>query len=236
LTFGTALSGIRYNPEVIAVTGLAFEARIAGGIAILGEGLRNETNVREMVAQGCRGIVSFGVAGGLAPHLRAGQWVVASRVTSHNFQYGVDVNWSRQILDVLPEAEYVSMFGVEEPIADPTAKRALLERSGADTVDMESHLAARVAAAYGLRFAACRVIIDPAQRALPPAALLGLSARGTLDLRSIAHSIIGQPSQLPDLLRLAIDACIARVALRRGRGLLGPTFGFPMVSPPCKVA
>jgi adenosylhomocysteine nucleosidase len=231
LAIGAVLGGVRYYPDVIAVTGLAFEARIAGGRTVLGDGLRNEARLREMISRGCRGIISFGVAGGLSPDLRPGQWVVASRVMSDNECLVVDAHWSQRILDALPRAEYVPMAGVDAPVADPSAKRALFKRTGASTVDMESHIAARIAAAYGLRFAACRVIIDPADRALPPAALQGLGAQGVVDLRGIMRSIMEQPSQLPELLRLALDASIAKATLQRGRDVLGPTFGFPVVSP-----
>jgi hypothetical protein len=41
------------------------------------------------------------------------------------------------------------------------------------------------------------------------------------------RSIAGQPSQLPGMVRLAVDATIARTALRRGRSLLGPSLAFP---------
>ena len=66
---------------VIAFVGLAFEARIAEGPGVL-VACRTAGNELEKVAvtaarQGYRGMISFGVAGGLASHLRAGDWVVA---------------------------------------------------------------------------------------------------------------------------------------------------------------
>jgi hypothetical protein len=39
--------------------------------------------------------------------------------------------------------------------------------------------------------------------------------------------VTAEPSQLPGLIRLALDASIAKMALRRGRALLGPSFAFP---------
>jgi hypothetical protein len=57
---------------VVAVTGLGFEARIAGSAAVIDCGLRNSALLRAIVARGCRGIISFGVAGGLAPGLPPG--------------------------------------------------------------------------------------------------------------------------------------------------------------------
>src|SRR5207247_2534193 len=83
--------------------------------------------------------------------------------------------------------------------------------------DMESHLAARIAAAHGLPFTACRVIVDPAHRNLPPAALLALRPDGSPDVPAVLRSVMEQPRQLPDLMRLAVAATIARAALPRIR-------------------
>ena len=61
-----------------------FEARIAAGPGVLvvcrTAGSELETVADAAVRQGYRGMISFGVAGGLASHLRAGDWVVASAV------------------------------------------------------------------------------------------------------------------------------------------------------------
>ena len=66
---------------VVAVTCLALEAGIARGpgVSVLcnqGSGLR--AALRAAIDRGASGIISFGIAGGLAPHLAAGDWVVAS--------------------------------------------------------------------------------------------------------------------------------------------------------------
>src|SRR6266511_3477236 len=61
----------------------------------------------------------------------------------------------------------------------------------------------------------------------PPAALLGLRRDGNPDITAVLRSVMELPGQLPDLMRLAFDATIARAALRRGRALLGPALAFP---------
>ena len=96
---------------------------------------------------------------------------------------------------------------------------------------MESHIAAAAAEAHGLPFAACRVIIDPAERSLPPAALIDLRPDGTPDIPAILWSILRHPFQLPELMRVAADARAARVALREGRRRLGPGLSFPGFHP-----
>jgi adenosylhomocysteine nucleosidase len=103
----------------------------------------------------------------------------------------------------------------------------LRERTGAAAVDMESHLAAAVASACALPFAACRVIIDPADRPLPAAALIALRRDGTLDVARVLASLVRSPRQLPALMRTALDARAARAALLRGRRLLSAGLCFP---------
>jgi len=65
---------------VIAVVGLAIEARIAGTAAMIADGDRTAFLLRDAVQQGVRGIISFGVCGGLDPKLRPGKVVIASSV------------------------------------------------------------------------------------------------------------------------------------------------------------
>src|SRR5262249_3904420 len=99
-------------------------------------------------------------------------------------------------------------------------------------VDTESHVAARIAAAHRIPFAACRAVIDPAHSVLPPAAMYGLRHDGTADVLAVLRSVVRQPSQLPALTRTALDARVAAGALRRGRRLLGAGLGFPYFSEP----
>jgi adenosylhomocysteine nucleosidase len=221
------MSAMRHIRSVITVTGLAFEARIAGGVTVISDGLRTGATLQAEIERGSRGVISFGIAGGLAPNLLPGQWVVASAIVSDHERHVPDARWSERLLQALPGARHAMIAGADAPVADPRAKRALHDRTGAIVVDMESHLAARIAAAHGLPFTACRVIVDPAHRNLPPAALLGLRPDGSPDITAVLRSVMEQPSQLPDLMRLAFDATIARSALRRGRALLGPALAFP---------
>ena len=96
----------------------------------------------------------------------------------------------------------------------------------AAAVDMESHLVARLADAHGLAFAALRVIVDPAHRAVPPAALLAMAAGGSTDVSAMAREILIRPSQASPLMRLAVDAIAARASLVRLRRALGPSFSW----------
>ena len=216
---------------VIGVVGLAFEARIAAGqdthVICSGDGLTLPTALACAIAGDCRGLVSFGVAGGLEPKLHAGTCVVGSVITSGTTRFMTDWNWSRNLLQAIPSAVYGAIVGISAPIAQTEAKRALHVSTGALAVDMESHVVARVAAARALPMAAVRVITDSASRELRPVALAAMRANGTIDVAAVIRSMMKDPSELPMLLRTALDAAFGLAALLRCRQFLGPSFGLP---------
>ena len=218
---------------VVAVTCLALEARIAlgpGVSVICNQGSHLVAAVEAAIARGAAGVISFGIAGGLAPDLVAGDWIVGSAVRTGQESYSTDRAWARILLEALPGAIHADIVGMDVPIAGASEKRRLHARTGAVAVDTESHIAARIAAAHRIPFAACRAIIDLAHRDLPPAAMVGLRPDGTPDVFAVFRSVAKQPSQLPALIRTAVDARIAGGALRRGRRQLGAGLGFPYFS------
>ena len=167
---------------VVAVTCLALEAGIARGpgVSVLcnqSSGLR--AALRAAIAHGASGIISFGIAGGLAPNLVAGDWVVASGVKTGKDVIATDRAWAQRLLELLPNAIHAHVLGVDSVIAAPGGKLQLHDETGAAAVDMESHVAAEIAAEHRIPFAACRVIIDAAHRTLPPAATPARCARPT---------------------------------------------------------
>lgn len=215
---------------MIVITGLAAEARIAAGPGIRtlaggGQAKRLEADLEEAVAQGGRSILSFGIAGGLAPRLRPGSWLIARAVIHGSSRIATDPEWSARLAELLPGAEIVDVIGVDAPLGNSAQKRATHEATGAGIADMESHIAARVAQAHQLPFAVCRVVADPAERSLPPAALVGMRIDGSIDTAAVLYSLIRKPRQLPALVRLARDTQTAFRALFSGREVLGPRFG-----------
>jgi adenosylhomocysteine nucleosidase len=218
---------------MIVVVGLEFEARIAAGPGLQvirsGDGRQLATALADAISDDCRGLVSFGVAGGLAPELQPGDCVVGSAVLAGPTRVEMDRHWSQKLLATIPDAFYGTLAGVSAPVADPKAKRALYLNTGAMAVDMESHVVARVGAARGLPVAAIRVITDPAVRALPEAALLAMRPNGTTDIAALLRSVLRRPRQMPALFRTALDARAARATLMRGRALLGPGLGLPQL-------
>jgi hopanoid-associated phosphorylase len=212
--------------SVIALVGLAFEARIAAGpgVLVVCRGRETADLLQLAISAGCRSIISFGVAGGLAPHLVPGDCVVASAIIDYPALRPTEPLWSRKLADMIPGALHGPIVGVNSVVSDPADKRRLHALTGAVAVDMESHLVGRLAASHGLAFAALRVIIDPAHRAVPPAALLAMAPGGSTDVSAMVWEILARPSQVSPLMRLAADAIAARTALIRLRRTLGPNF------------
>src|SRR5262249_56682992 len=163
--------------------------------------------------------------GGLAPHLRPGDWVVASSIVDGPHNRPTNQAWSRKILTMLPGASYAPIVGVDVPVTDPKVKQTIHADTGAAAVDMESHHIARLASSHGVSVAAVRVVLDPAHRWVLAAALAGIGPDGGISVRGILRELTARPSQLGGLLRLAVDAYAARGGLLAIRRMLGPAFG-----------
>ena len=216
---------------VLAVTGLRREARLLAGagvevIAGGGDHRRLEAML-EARADSASGIVSIGIAGALAPDLRPGQWVVAKAVLDRSQVLPADPAWTGRLVARLPGTVEGMFLGVDAMVAEKTEKAALHAATKAIVVDMESHVAARVAARHRRPFAAARVICDPAHRTLPQAARVGMRPDGRMDVPAVLRSLIAEPGQIPDLMRTAWEAERAFRSLLRGHRVLGAGLAGP---------
>ncbi|WP_019448884.1 phosphorylase [Cupriavidus sp. BIS7] len=213
---------------VLVVSGMDFEARIAAGHGVETlYGHRDAALARVMdarLAQGCAGVISFGVAGGLDPTLPPGTVIVATAVRAGDASYSTDPYWTAALRRALPQAATGLLAGSDTPVITVPEKAALHESHGALAVDMESHIAARAAHAHGIPFAALRVVIDPADRPVPPLAVAGMAADGSTDVGAIVFGLLKAPYQLGSLLRLGRDASAAKAALASARKAVGTGF------------
>ncbi len=212
---------------VIAVTGMAFEARIARGDGVeavfAARADRLERALTEATARGCAGIVSFGTAGGLAPDLAPGALVIANAIDGPFGRVETDTRWSTRLVAALHDTPVWArvtrgtIAAVSAPVVSEQEKMSLHRAKGALAVDMESHIAAAFAASRGVPFAVCRAIVDPAWRTLPSAATAGLRDDGSTAILPILRELLKQPSQLGPLLQVASDARAARTTLIQAR-------------------
>lgn len=222
---GSPRPGSASQRFVVVACGLALEARIAAGpdVRSVAGGVdahRLAAELENEVAHGARAILSFGIAGALAPDLQTGDCVVARGVMAPGCHWRCDETWTTRLRERLPMSRFGDVAACDRPLASAAQKCALFEETHALAVDTESHVAAKVAVAHGLPFAVVRVIADTAARALPAAASVALEPGGHVDFPAVLRSIVAAPSQLPLLARTARDARVAFAALRRVRECL----------------
>jgi hopanoid-associated phosphorylase len=214
---------------ILIVTGLLQEARIAAGPGMTV--ICSSSDPRQLRAlltvfdpSTIRGVISFGVAGGLDPSLKSGDVVVATEVMAGDARWlaGLALNEDLIATVALGRRRVVrgGLAGVEQVVAAQACKAALRSETGAAAVDMESHIAAAYAAEAGLPFAALRVISDPAGRALPALARSAIKPNGDLDLRKILHGVVRNPRTLSSLVSTGIDFNRALRSLRGCRSFL----------------
>jgi adenosylhomocysteine nucleosidase len=147
----TVDNSVDLNPidprPVLIVTGLVQEARIAAGpgmIVICSSS--DPQQLRALLAtldpSSFRGVISFGVAGGLDPSLKSGDVVVATEVLSGDTRFlaGLALNEEMIASAALKRRRVVrgGLAGVEQVIAATACKAALHSETGAAAVDMES--------------------------------------------------------------------------------------------------
>jgi hopanoid-associated phosphorylase len=212
------------------VTGMRAEAALVRRhtrlvVSTGGRLLVADTKAGELLERGATALVSFGIAGGLAPDLAPGTLVIGSAVVVRLGTVATDAAWSARLAAALPEARTGLVLGGDRILGDARQKAALFARTGALAVDLESGGVARAATAAGVPFVVLRAIADPAARDLPPAALIGLNAEGGIALGAVLASLWRDRAQLPRLLQVARDARVARAALLRGVRHLGAGLG-----------
>ncbi|KQT81093.1 phosphorylase [Methylobacterium sp. Leaf465] len=221
---------------VLAVTGLAKEARLASGAGVRAIGAGGDPErLRALLAArhepGCRAVVSLGIAGGLDPDLVPGDVLIATAIVTPTQRYPADpaiaAAWMRALAGSGSTVREAVLAGVDAAVIDVSAKAALRTATGCAGVDMESHVAAAYAARHGLPFAALRIVCDPADRAIPAFAAQALKPDGEPDIRAVLAAIARQPGQIPALIRLARDSGRAFQSLTRCRARLGTALGVP---------
>lgn len=151
-------------------------------------------------------LLSFGVCGALAPDLKAGDLVLGSAVIGAGRSWPTDPQRTEALHARLASARIAAVAAGDEAVGSVEAKRALFEATRAVAVDMESHIVARLAERHGLPFAVVRAVSDAADHALPPAALVGMKADGSVDIAAVLGALARRPGQFPALMRTAREA------------------------------
>ena len=211
---------------IVAVTGLAREARIMAGpgvkpISCGGRTINLERKLEAAIGEGARGIISVGICGGLSPSLAPGTCVIASEIVTEAERIPTNPAWAARMSARLPRAVVGPIASTDVLILHQAEKTALFGKTGAHAVDMESHVAARLARLHRVPFASLRTIADPANSSLPLAAALAMKEDGEIDWIAVFKSVMAQPSQIRALLRAGRHANSAFDALLHCRDVLG---------------
>ncbi|MBO0735299.1 MAG: phosphorylase [Alphaproteobacteria bacterium] len=210
---------MRRLSTVLCTSGLAAEAKIAraaGFPVVIGAGDRERTaGLVESAVKQANCLMSFGIAGALAPWLRPGDVVISAHVVTESHVWRADEWFQRRVADLAEEIGAVRgpVFGAPAILATEREKSRAWRNSGALAVDLESDVVARIASQAGVPFLVARTIADTLYRELPPAALIPLSEAGTPDLARVLGSVIRRPRQIGTLIRLALETRMALLAL-----------------------
>jgi adenosylhomocysteine nucleosidase len=219
--------------DVLAVVGMTREAKILGGGAVVIGGGRVETlraRLEDELRTGVSGVVSFGLCGALDPSLKVGDLVIGETVADGEDSFDSDWAWNARIAALIPGAKLGRFAWSERPVSSVADKTDLRQRTGAAAVDLESFPVAKLARWFGVPFAVVRAVSDAADRALPPAAQVGLGADGRPALGPVFASLRSDPWQIGALIRTALEAEDGFHALERARQLLGPRLAGPEAS------
>ena len=211
-------------PAVGVVTGLSAESRIVrralgrgDSVACAGaSSARARDCALRLADAGTTELLSFGVAGGLDPALRPGALILAEATVTGEQRLDCDPAWRAAVAGLAgPGLALIEggLAGSEGAVITPSDKARLHHETGALAVDMESHAVALVAAERGLPFLALRAIADPADRAIPQAALGAIGLDGRSRLGPVLKSLARRPWDLPALLALQRDFKTALLAM-----------------------
>jgi adenosylhomocysteine nucleosidase len=194
---------------------------------------RAHRTAADLVAAGVKALVSWGVAGGIAPPLPAGTLLLPTHVQASEGQtYKVDKAWRQRLMEhvegKLP-CSGAPLYHTARILSAVEEKAALYRHTGCAGVDMESAAIGEVAAQAGLPFLIVRAIADPAAAALPATALRALDEAGRLQWPALATSLLHHPQDLLGLWQLAGYFRAARTTLRALTAQVGPT----LLAPSC---
>jgi adenosylhomocysteine nucleosidase len=206
---------------------------LSGGMLLAVSGIGHAAAAaaaRRLIDAGAGALVSWGMAGGLAPSLEAGAVCLPEEVIGHDgTHYPTAGEWRETLSRLVAAHRRVaggSLLTSAAPIATAAAKAAAHRDTGAVAVDMESSAVAQAARTHGLPFIAVRVIVDTAADEVPRA-VSGASESGQVRFGRLYLGLLRSPVDLVPVLRLATRYRTAIASLRAVAALLAGTSPIP---------
>lgn len=204
---------------MLCASGMTAEARIAraagfSAVVATGQAIRMARAIEAMRPRP-KCLISFGVAGGLAPHLRAGDVLLTTEVIGPQRRWLAGADFRRRIGALARRigAADGPLLGSAAIVASRSEKARLWGETGALAVDLESAVVAGIAEAAGIPFLVLRAIADPAAREVPSAATIAFAGDQSWMFWRCLAELWWQPQQIAALFALAIETRRALTAL-----------------------
>jgi adenosylhomocysteine nucleosidase len=216
---------VGYRAEARCLTGYSLRVLCSGA-----DPERARTAAARLCDQGVAGLVSFGLAGGLAADFVPGDLLLPQHVIlPEGGRIVTEPAWRARLAATLERAglpaRSEAIVGSERIVATRAAKRTLLAQTGAVAVDMESHGVAEVALCARLPFLVVRAVADRSDQVVPRAARDAIDANGDVRHLALLGRLIGRPWELWPVLALGRSSGRGLATLRRV-ALLVPGLGF----------
>jgi adenosylhomocysteine nucleosidase len=181
---------------------------------------RARRGAEQLRDQGVTGLVSFGLATGLAPVLRPGDVVIADQVVLPGGEaLPTDAAWRAALLQRLAGSglnlRVARIAGSDEALTSAAAKRRAFQTTFAAASDTESHGVAMVAGAAGLPLLVVRAIAEPAETMRPGIAFAAIGENGEARMLAMMGHLARRPWEIPAAWRYGKNGRLALDALRR---------------------
>lgn len=179
---------------------------------------RARTVAEDLRDKGAIGLVSFGLAVGLAPVLRPGDVVIADSVALPGGRsIATDPTWRAALLQRLGgsglKLRVARIAGDDQLPASALAKRRAFQATFAAALDTDSHVVAEVADEAGLPLLVVRAVVDPAEETRP-LAFASTAANGQPGSLAVVGRLAKRPWDIPAAWRFSKNGRLALEALR----------------------
>jgi hypothetical protein len=197
-----------------------------------GSAARARVGAELLRAKGAAGLVSFGLAIGLAPVLRPGDVVVADRVVLPTGEaVPTDPVWRAALLERLAGSDLnlrvARIVGSDEALTSVGAKRRAFQTTFAAALDTESHAVAEVARAAGLPLLVVRAVAEPSEEMRPAIAFAATTEDGQTRSLAVMGLLAKRPWEIPAAWRFTKNGRLALDALRRVAAIGPAPFAYP---------
>jgi adenosylhomocysteine nucleosidase len=190
-----------------------------------GSAAKARSGAEQLARQGVAGLVSFGLATGLAPVLRPGDLVLAESVVLPSGQaLRTDAAWrsglARQLSGRDLSVRVARLAGYDELLTSASAKRKAFQATFAAALDTDSHGVAEAAARLCLPFIVIRAVAEPAEQNLPSPLRVHGGEDDLLRGLGIAVRLLCRPWEFPSAWRFARNGRLALATLSQAAAAL----------------